>query len=456
MKKILLSLVAIASAGSIAFAQNYDEIKNMLYLRQYKKAKESLDKSWTNAKFISKPEAYILKANVLAGLSADSSMTAESAALRTQSREALNKYKEMDPKMALAVEPGSVYSNAPITLYGGYFNEGINNYKQKNWPVAFENFKSAVELSDMLREYKLADIKLDTNGILLAGASAQSMKNDDEAEKYFVRLADAKVGGAENEFLYQFLASRALGKGDMVNFNKYLAIGKELYPQSKYFQYDEIDYILALENKEQRNKLVEEKIAADPNDFKLQSAYGELLFDELNPKEDGPALPTNNDESEGKMVQAFTKASEIKPESGLAFSNLANHFMNKSNRIAKQLDSVRNMIRQKNTAAKPATTKPGTKPAPVKVDPADAAVRDDLQKKYDESSEKARNYYEKAAGVYAKLTTPTLIEKQQYRNAVGYLIDLSAEMKNKSRGNPAQYDKWEKEEKKWSDMYHKM
>jgi hypothetical protein len=458
MKKIILSLVAIASAGSIAFAQNYDDIKNMLYLRQYKKAKESLDKSWSNAKFVSKPEAYIIKANVLAGLSADSGVaTSDAIALRAQSREALNKYREMDPKMALVTEPGSIYTSAPITIYSGYFNEGINNYRQKNWPVAFENFKSAVEMSDLLREYKLVEMKLDTNGILLAGASAQSMKNDDEAEKYFVKLAEAKVGGEENEFLYQFLTSRALAKGDMVNFNKYLALGKELYPTSKYFQYDEIDYILAIENHDQRNKLIENKLAENPNDFKLQSAYGEILFDELNPKEsDSAVLPSNYDELEGKMVTAFTKATEIKPESGLAMSNLANHFMNKSNRIAKRLDSVRTAIRQKNAANKPATTKPGTKAPPLKVDPADAALRDELSKIYDESSDKARMYYEKAVSIYSKLTAPSLIEKQQYRNGVGYLIDLAAEKKNKSKGNPAEYDKWEKEEKKWSDMYHKM
>src|SRR6187399_2522910 len=121
MKKIILSLVAIASAGSIAFAQNYDEIKNLLFLRQYKKAKESLDKNWTNTKFTAKPEAHILKSNVLAGLSADSGVSNTDAnALRSESKTVLYKYKEMDPKMTLVTEQGSIYSNGPITLYGGY------------------------------------------------------------------------------------------------------------------------------------------------------------------------------------------------------------------------------------------------------------------------------------------------------------------------------------------------
>ena len=460
MKKIILSVVTVACTMSLAFGQSYDDIKNMLLIRNYKKAKESLDKGWSNAKFVAKPEAYILKANVLAGLAADSSMAGEASTLRGEALEALKKYREMDPKMTLAVEPGSVYANGPITMYGGYFNEGIASYQKKNWPAAYESFKTAVELSDLLKEYKVADIKLDTNAILVAGASAQSMKNDSAAERYFTRLADAKVGGAENEFMYQFLASKNLARGDMEAFNKYLAIGKELYPSSKYFQYDEMDYILAIEDEAQKSKLIDEKLAKNPGDFKLQSAYGEMLFDRLNPKDTSAPRPANYDELESKMVAAFTKATELKPESGLGMSNLANHFINKSFKIGKRLDSLRTAIREKNTAGKTtpakAAAKPGAKPGASKTDPQDAALRDELTKSYNEAADKAREYYEKAADIYSKLPTPTSLEKQQYRNAVSYLIDLCAEKKNNSKGTPALYDKWEKEEKKWSDIYHKM
>jgi hypothetical protein len=115
---------------------------------------------------------------------------------------------------------------------------------------------------------------------------------------------------------------------------------------------------------------------------------------------------------------------------------------------------LRTAIREKNKAKAPAA-KPGAKPAAVKTDPEDAAKRDELTKRYDEAADKAREYYEKAVAIYSKVATPSLIEKQQYRNAVSYLIDLTTEKKNNSKGTPAMYDKWEKEEKKWSDLYHK-
>jgi hypothetical protein len=182
-----------------------------------------------------------------------------------------------------------------------------------------------------------------------------------------------------------------------------------------------------------------------------------MLFDQLNPKDTAAPMPANYDEVETKMVAAFTKATELKPESGLGMSNIANHYINKSNKLGKRLDSIRTVIRDKNKASKPATApKAGTKPAPSKVDPADAAVRDELTKQYEAAGDKAREYYEKAVNIYSKLPSPTSLEKQQYRNAVSYLIDLTAEKKNNSKGTPAMYDKWEKEEKKWSDIYHKM
>jgi hypothetical protein len=57
----------------------------------------------SNAKFASKPEAYILKATIYAALAADSSVkdTPEGAALRAESEAAYKKYREMEPGMEL-------------------------------------------------------------------------------------------------------------------------------------------------------------------------------------------------------------------------------------------------------------------------------------------------------------------------------------------------------------------
>ena len=463
MKKAIFSFTAIVFAIGSAVAQNYDEVRNFLLLNQNKKAKELLDKNWSNPKFTAKPDAYILKTAVLAALSADPTMTAQAPALREEAMTSLAKYQEMDPKMTLLTDKNSAYLNSVATLYQGYFNQAIGDYNAKKWPEAFTGFKNAVALTDLKDVKILSANALDTNGILLAGASAQAMKNDAEAMKYFGRLAEAKIGGKDNEFMYQYLTGTYLNKGDIANFNKYLALGRQLYPDSKYFKYEEIDFILGMEDETLKTKLINEKFKSDPNNYKLQSAVGEMLFDELNPRDTSTPMPANYDEKEAMMVQAFTKATELNPTVGLAMSNLGNHFINKSVKASKEVQAFQAYLRDKakTPAPKPAPAKPGTKPAPAAkpaTDPADIAKRDALFKVYDDNIDKARAAYEKAAEIYGAKTAGSLnsIEKQQYKNAVSYLIDIYAEKKNNNKSKPAESAKFEKEEKKWSDVYSKL
>ena len=90
MKRIVLSLV-LASTVIGAFAQNYESSKNLLALNQVRKAKEEVDKGMTNAKYNSKPEAYILKASVYAMLALDPTVkgTPEALTLTKEAEEAL-------------------------------------------------------------------------------------------------------------------------------------------------------------------------------------------------------------------------------------------------------------------------------------------------------------------------------------------------------------------------------
>ena len=67
MKRFIL-LLTISLTAFAASAQNYDKIKNLLVISKYEEAKTELEKNWTNAKFIAKPEAYLLKATILSGM----------------------------------------------------------------------------------------------------------------------------------------------------------------------------------------------------------------------------------------------------------------------------------------------------------------------------------------------------------------------------------------------------
>ena len=130
MKKITFTLTMLALALFL-HAQTYDEIKQSLMLNQYKKAKDDVDKRMTNAKFASKPEAYILKSSIYAAMAADSSIkdTPEGATLRAESEAAFKKYREMEPGMELAKDPP--YKNALVNIYTNLFNLGYKQYENK-------------------------------------------------------------------------------------------------------------------------------------------------------------------------------------------------------------------------------------------------------------------------------------------------------------------------------------
>jgi hypothetical protein len=440
MKKYFL-LSTILLSVFFTEAQSYDAAKNLMILGQFRKAKEELDKGMTNAKYSAKPEAYILKTSVYAGLAMDKtvSTTPEADQLRTDAEAAFAKYREMEPDLKLMKDPA--YQNGPINLYSALYSAGYKDYEKKNWQHSFETFKKAVDLSDLMIKEKIFTVPADTNSLILAGITAESGNNKDEAAKYYSRIADLKIGNAEYETIYRFLVSYYFTKKDMASFEKYKAIGKELYPKSEYFNYDKTDFAAGLEDDfNKRLQSLEEMAASDPSNFKTQELIGEIIYDTLDSRKENAVPPANADELEKKMIAAFNKAAELKPTSELPYLHLGDHYINKSNKI--------NDARTAHVEDMRKRTKPGTQPSK-----ADVQKREELDVKYGDALETAKPFYEKAAEIYAKRTTLTGIEKQQYKKATGYLMDIYSYKKIRAKAKPADAAKFAAEEKKWNDVY---
>lgn len=425
-----------------AFAQKYEPIKTKLVLNQFKAARADLDKEWGNAKFTSKPEAYILKATIYGGLSMEEGTkgTPEGDKLAADAEAAFAKYKELDPALTLIKDP--IYQNAPINIYSTYYTSGYTDYTAKKWDLSYEKFKKAVEYSDLLIEQKLFQQTVDTNVLILAGITAENAKLKDEAAKYYSRLADNKITGEGFESVYRFLVSYYFGKQDMANFEKYKKLGLELYPKSEFFTYDRVDFAVGLQEKfEDKLKSVENILAADPNDFKANQVLGEVIYDELNPRDETAAIPANAEALEAKMMGAFTKSAAAKKDYEIPYLYMGDHFINKAVKANKE--------REDHAAAMKARTKPGTMASKD-----DIAKRDALDKKYGEALEKAREPYEKAASIFAaKSSSLDAKDKQQYKKAASYLADIYAWKKIQAKGNAAEQAKFAAEEKKWNERW---
>src|SRR5215207_3698689 len=140
MKRILLLLLLVSLLVN-AEAQSVDAIKNLYIIGQKQKAREDLDKAMANSKFTAKPEAYLLKTMIYAGLATDEGIkgTAQGLELTKEAEAAFAKYKEMQPDLALVKDP--VYQNGPVNLYSSLFSIGYKNYDKKEWQPAYETFK---------------------------------------------------------------------------------------------------------------------------------------------------------------------------------------------------------------------------------------------------------------------------------------------------------------------------
>jgi hypothetical protein len=440
MKRAFI-LTAVCLSAYLAEAQNYAPIKNILAINQYAKAKEELDKNMTNAKFTSKAEAYILKTTIYAGLAMADDNKGKPAGdqLTADADAAFAKYKEMEPELTLMTD--LIYQNGPLNLRSSYYLGGYDDYIAKKWAPSFEKLKKAVAYSDLLISKKVLVMPMDTSLLLLAGITAQQSGKREEAAMYYTRLADAKITGEGYEDLYRFLVSYSFEKKNLVAFEKYKALGKELFPKSEYFNYDKVDFAVGLaEGFGNKVAAIEEVLATDPNNYKANEILGELIYDTLNPRDEKAVIPPNPAELEKKMLEAFGKAAAAKPGSEVAYLYMGDHFINKAVKA--------NDEREAFVKAMQARTKPGTKASPE-----DIKKRDELDKKYGAALEGAKEPYEKAAELFAAKTTLTIRDKQQYKKAVSYLADVFAFKKVQAKANPADQAKYAAEEKKWNDRY---
>lgn len=441
MKKvILLATIAVFSTTGV-FAQKYDDIKGMLTLGQTAKAKELYDKNSTNEKFFKKPEGYLLKASIYANMALDSAMAADAEKNRVEGDAALKKYKELEPEMKLLEDP--VYKNAPYYLYASYFNSGIADINSKAYESAYQKLANAVDYSELLIAHKLMDKKMDTAAIYYAGLLGENSKHEDEAVKYYTRISDLKIkeyNGTSYENVYQGLVRYYAIKNDNANFEKYKALGKELFPQSEFFSYSMLDFAVGgSTDLNERVANLEKIIASNPDDYKSNLTLAEIIYDTIDSRKENAVMPGNAEELEAKMIAALSKATSLKPDELQPYLLLGDHYLVKSGKLR---DNV--------TSAETNITKKGSKASAD-----DKAKLAEAKKLYATTYDLADVNYEKAANLFAKKSDLTPQEKRSYRLIAGNIAEYYS-YKIEEAKSAGERDKYAALEKKWDDLFSKL
>ncbi len=435
MKKTTL-FAAILLLGSAAYAQKYEGIKGALLINNIPEAHKLYDKESANEKFFSKPEGYIIKSYILAFDALDSAKVADADKNREAALEAFKKYKEADPTM----KDLDTYKNAPYQLYASYFNSGVADINAKKYEAAYAKFKNVVELSDLLIEKKInLPGPIDTNAIYYAGVLAETNKQMDDAVKYNTRLADRKITGQNYEQVYQSLVRYYAGKNDDANFEKYRQLGKELYPQSEFFNYNKLDFAIGSSNNfDEKVANLEKIIAATPDDYKANLALGEAIFEKLNRAKEGEEKPANAAELETKMLAALKKAASVNANELQPTLLMGDHYMNKA---GIKEEAMRNAEKEMDSKG-------------AKVTAADKQKYADAKKAYVAEYALAAEHFEKAAEVLGKLPQLDNVQKRQYRVIAGNLAQYYFFIGQDATG--ATKTKYSALEKKYDTLYKSM
>ena len=183
-----------------------------------------------------------------------------------------------------------------IVLARQFFNDGVTNYQEKEYPEAINSFKSA---SNLYKEAPQADTSL-----YYAGICAELDNNDEAAKKIFSELNEK---GFEKPLIYNSLSKIYTKEGDEEKAIKIIKKGLEKFPGDLDLIIAEANVYLAFEKTEEAIKSLKKAIEMNPNNPNLFYAIG-AKYSELGMFE----------ESE----DSYKKAIEIKPDYFDAYYNL--------------------------------------------------------------------------------------------------------------------------------------
>lgn len=395
MQKILITaLLAIMSIG--LYAQKIDDVKKLISESKWEEAKVKVDQFLANEKNNTKAEGWYYKGVIYNELAKDSTKPASLGSMdgRMEAFNAFKKYIELDPKSVLMTLEQNVRL---FDIYNGYFDIGAKAFNDKKYSEAYTNFKNASIIEDFVAEkgYEYNGFSfptLDTSLIQNIALSALLDKKEDDAAVYYAKLADAKVKGAGFLEIYQFLVDHYHTKNDIANREKYLAVGKELYPASPFWC--EVELKGLEDDKDKLFAKYDELVNGSCKNYALLYNYGAELFNYIYTQDEKPADYQAKKEKLNEVLKTAISL-ENSPEANLL---MARHVYNEVYDAQDAQAAIK-----------------GTKPEDVK-------KRNDLKAEMNKKLDQMLPYAVAAAGSYEGRTDLKVSEKGNAKIATDLII----------------------------------
>lgn len=431
MKKLFV-IAFFAFASSICFGQReYNSLLLFYQTRKLEEAKKEVDKLLADPKTKDKAETMMWKAYVYSELYADSSFNIKYPEASQEAYDAVIKYAAMEPDLKKMKENGL----SPLTnLYVVSFNRGKDFFIGKAYDKAYNNFLLSKKTSEFIGKNNLSSsgsYTIDTTVLLYTAFSAQNAGKAADAAENYKALADWKVADKDYIDNYKFLLNYYTNNSDKENFEKYLALSKQLYPDDVAL-WNQFDM-----NYQSKNTSITDMIVK----YKQDDAAGKLTEDDYVAYGENFATP---DKSQTEKLDSAAK-SELKKTASDAFAKAFNTSKNGLYafnagvllyNIFGELDDRYYTLRGESPALK--------------------AARTDVEKQQTDIANKSIEWLEKAYTILKDKADRSKPESSSLDRAVKYLTNLYQWKRDKSRGvNPKDYDAFDAKYKLYDSEYDK-
>jgi len=313
MKRILLTVLLAVSVVGL-FAQKLDKAKTLLEKKKLAEAKTEIDNFLTVDKNQSNPEAWYTKGKIYLAINADSSIRSTVPDARAVAFESVKKYidlestKDSSKRNTLLTMEG----NKPLVdIYSSYSKDGAAFYNAGNFNDALTNFKSSLDVFELMSSKKMIPLKLDTTTTLYAGISAEKANKPDTAAFYYSKIAESKAKAEGFVEIYKWLADHYRQKKDTANATKFATLGREVYPEETFWSGFELDMAREKGSKDQLFSKYEQVIKENPDNHLFYFNYGVELY-QAGYNQDSTKRPANSLDLIERARQQIAKSIEKK------------------------------------------------------------------------------------------------------------------------------------------------
>jgi len=431
---VLFSIVLL----NVAIAQDYKKVTTLQVLGKTEESKVEIDKMAADPKAQGKAETWYWKSKIYAAINKNEALRAKYPTIVKDADDAFKKYFELDPSFALVKEKGA---EGFFDMYATAFNKGLEDFKSKTWPAAAADFEMSSFYSDYIFKNKWANstAAFDTTSVLYAAYANQNAQKMDDAAKYYNRLADAKATGENFQDVYKFLGDFYIKKKDKSNFDRVMALGKEVYPKENWEDY-EVEFIDQNFTLAEKNAFYDKGDAAGTLTENQYLQFGDVFVNVHHKETDSTIFDAYNK----KGVEAFKKAFAKNSNNALASYNVAviyyNYFMEADDKYA---EGIRNL--QQINANKPVEKDPKKKAA---LEAKIKAQTDEIKKNNQavdkiagENIDVAIDWLNKTYAILKDKNPRSNTEKSVINKSVDFLANLYSYKMNKLRGkDPKAFD----------------